>query len=143
MSVATEFPPDVYIPAAARRASLTLATVLPFPAAPAAAALGAEVVDLDRWRHHTYERSAADLSNGTVAAAPVRLTHRGLVVLGGLSVVVAVLVVALAWLCAPASSSGAGSAAPATVTVKSGDSLWSMSAGILEFGLTATKPLPN
>ena len=62
MSVATEFPPDVCIPAAARPRSLRSLRAVPDigdvpgaqsarPAAPAAAAIGAEVFDLDRWRH--------------------------------------------------------------------------------------------
>src|SRR6185437_2276781 len=103
MSVATEFPPDVYIPAAARPRSLRSLSslssvpdrsepVLPDcgtrPAAPAAAAIGAGVVDLDRWRHHDVgaqvggrRRNASDLRirPAAVANAPMRLTRRGLV----------------------------------------------------------------
>jgi hypothetical protein len=140
MSVATEFPPEVYIPPSARWSPSTLATVLPFPAASAAAALDAEVVDLDRWRHHSYDRPAIELfdphsdRNGRQvgelagsAAAPVRLTRRGVAVLGCMSALAALATVAIAWLCAPAGPQANGSpAAPATVAAQSGDSLWSI-----------------
>ena len=174
MSVATEFPPDVHIPAGARTrvlravdghsvtrpaaAALGLAgpadrlrrqDVLA-PAAPAVAALGAGVVDLDRWRHQFVgaqvggrRRNVADLrirpelidrpASAMSASAPARLTRRGIAVLAAVSVAVAVAVVVIAWLSATASGAGsAGSAssvgadAPAIVTVHNGDSLWSI-----------------
>lgn len=65
-------------------------------------------------------------------APPLRLTRRGVVVL---AVAVAALAGALVWLAAlsaPAATP-AGSAAPASVTVQSGDTLWSI----------ATRVAPN
>jgi nucleoid-associated protein YgaU len=61
------------------------------------------------------------------AAGPLRLTRRGVVVLASAVAVASAALVALAWLSAPRSASGAGGAAvPATVTVRAGDSLWSI-----------------
>jgi hypothetical protein len=146
MSVATEFPPDVHIPAAARARSLRSLSSVPdadpqtdCPVAPAAAAIGAEVVDLDRWRHQVVgaqvgdrRRNVADLRiRPEQVAAPIRLTRRGVAVLATGSAVVAAAIVAIAWFSAPAAS-GAGSATngPATVTVHSGDSLWSIASTV-------------
>jgi nucleoid-associated protein YgaU len=156
MSVATEFPPDVHIPAAARPRSLralTALTALPVPpavpelpdvdprtarpVAPTAAAIGAEVVDLDRWRHQFVgaqvggrRRNAIDLRiRPEQVAAPIRLTRRGIAVLAVATAVLAVAVLAIAWLSAPHASGASGTRAangPATVTVHSGDSLWSI-----------------
>jgi nucleoid-associated protein YgaU len=137
MSVASEFPPDVYIPDAARPRSLYLATPLPVPAAPAAAALGAEVIDLDRWRHHlsdvTVGRSGGAVRGDTVAAhvgaaaVSLRLTRRGMAVLTSLALAIAAVFVMVAWLSAPAGADVTGvPGAPAVVTVQSGDSLWSI-----------------
>jgi LysM domain len=164
MSVATEFPPDVHIPAAARPRSLRAvppaAPATPVaggfdgsvarpleayadpqsdcPVAPTAAAIGAEVVDLDRWRHQFVGAQVGDRRRNVTdlrirpeqVAAPIRLTRRGVAVLAVGSAVLALAVVAIAWLsAAPASgASGSGSAAngPATVMVHSGDSLWSI-----------------
>jgi hypothetical protein len=171
MSVASEFPPDVYIPAAARRAprgSLRIASAgvassgvavapralhpgLTGPAAPAAAALGAGVIDLDRWRHQFVGAQAGEwrrLGEGpaaglrarpirlnrslpVAASTPIRLTRRGLALLAVASVVLAVAVVVMAWLSAGSSASGASAtsgsqAGPAVVTVHRGDSLWAI-----------------
>jgi nucleoid-associated protein YgaU len=166
MSVATEFPPDVHIPAAARPRSLR---VLPptsgaagqpdgsaarsldayfdpqtaCPVAPAAAAIGAEVVDLDRWRHQIVgaqvggrRRNATDLRiRPEQVAAPLRLTRRGLAVLALASALLAVAVVAIAWVSASHAAGSAGAAnAPAVVTVHSGDSLWSIAATVAPNG---------
>jgi LysM repeat protein len=157
MSVATEFPPDVHIPAAARPRSLRVvpagsgptayvAKRSPGPAAPAAAALGAGVVDLDRWRHQFVGAQAGDRrrndaglrtrpglnATGTVALpssvpAPIRLTRLGVAVIAMASVVTALAVLAVAWLSAPGASGTAGTATGASlVTVHSGDSLWTI-----------------
>jgi nucleoid-associated protein YgaU len=122
--------------------------MLPSPAAPAAAALGAEVVDLDRWRHHFEGRDAEELAglersysvsgravlSHSTASAPIRLTRRGIAVMVALSVGAALATVFLAWLCVPpAARTPSGSpqhSAPTTVTVKSGDSLWSIAADV-------------
>ena len=173
MSVATELPPEVYIPPAARRRTLRVAgpaaaagypastrssnaRLAPRPAAPAAAAIGAGVVDLDRWRHQlagaeegegqrgfarpgsqrfagrTLADPAGRLSRESSTAsrsATLRLTRRGLILLGVGSVLLTLAVVAIAWLSAPSDAgvgSAAGSSAGSVVTVHSGDSLWSL-----------------
>ncbi len=183
MSVASDLPPDVFIPAGARtrvlrevsdprfraaNASDAVAAVSAVrdyvpdyrdvfaPAAPAVAANGAEVTDLDSWRPHYVgaqvggrRRSAAGLrirpeelvlaspvTSPRVAGASLRLTHRGAVVLSVASVLLAIGVVAIAWLSSAASGTGsssaggAGSSVPAVVTVHSGDSLWSIASTI-------------
>jgi hypothetical protein len=144
MSVASQLPPEVFIPAAARRnrlravSSLGSAEPRSFdtspagrPVAPAAAANGARVIDLDRWRHQYAEpvgQQVADLlaspDQGTTVA-PVRLTRRGLAVLAAGAVLAALALVLFAWTSAPAGAAHAAPAAgPAAVTVKAGDSLW-------------------
>ncbi len=185
MSVASELPPDVYIPAGARTRALRMVSDPRFrradalesslgylpnridvfaSAAPAVAANGAKVTDLDSWRPHYVgaqvggrRRSAVDLrirpealaspsrasvsaapSSARAVGAPLRLTHRGAVALSVASVLLAIGVVAIAWLSSVASSSGSsagansvtGSTAPAVVTVHSGDSLWSIASTI-------------
>lgn len=100
MSVATEFAPVVFIPERAR-------TVRP----------DATVLTL-------HAPSPASV------APPLRLTRRGVVVLGTLVAVLAAALLAVAGLSAP-SGSGAGShAAPASVTVRSGDTLWSIASRV-------------
>jgi hypothetical protein len=166
MSVATEFPPDVFIPAAARPRSLRAVPADPAdstvpgrslarphnltgPVAPAAAALGAEVLDLDRWRHQFVgtqaggrRRTAAglrarpNLTVGTALlpapqSAPVRLTRRGVVTLAIGSTLAGLAIVATAWLSASSTSTAADSAgsadgASSVVTVRPGDSLWTI-----------------
>ena len=56
-------------------------------------------------------------------AVPLRLTRRGVLVLSAAVAVVAAALVGLAWLSAP---TVAARTAPATVTVRSGDTLWSI-----------------
>ncbi len=125
--------------------------ISPRPAAPAAAAIGAEVFDLDRWRHQFRDGDARELAraiarhpaNGHVrsrvrcvrptgrvqrSAVGLRLTTRGVMVL---TVLVALALVGGAWFSAPSGAqagTGAGGAATtsAVVTVKDGDSLWSI-----------------
>lgn len=105
MSAATEFAPVVYIPERARTSAPPeqLASVT------------------------TLYRPGA-----VVIAAPLRLTHRGVVVLSAAVAVVAAALIGLAWLSAP--SSAAGSATPASpaaaVTVQSGDTYWSIASRI-------------
>lgn len=94
MSVATEFAPVVYIPSRARREPVP-ATVLTL--------------------HRPSERSVA---------APLRLTRRGVLAVATALAALAVGLVAVAWLCAPARP--AGPPAPGVVTVQSGDTLWSI-----------------
>jgi hypothetical protein len=96
MSVATEFAPVVFIPEQARQHQRL-----------------ARVIEL----HRPSEQSVA---------APLRLTRRGVLVVG---LVVGLVGVALVWLAAASASgagaAGAGSAADA-VTVRGGDTLWSI-----------------
>ena len=61
-------------------------------------------------------------------AAPVRLTRRGVVVLGVLVGLLCVAIVALAWRSAPAA--GPARPAPATVTVRQGDTLWAIASRV-------------
>jgi LysM repeat protein len=163
MSVATEFPPDVYIPAAARPRTLRavpsgLGRVdspapgvgrrsISVPAMPAILAEPAvRVVDLDQWQPQfvgaqtgSRRRNAAGLRTRpeAVASSPVRLTRRGLTVLLAAAALVAVAIVMVAWLSVPSTSgtaaTGAGSTQVATVTVQPGDSLWTI----------ATRVAPN
>ena len=157
MSVATEFPPDVYIPAAARPRSLRVvpagsgptgyvAKRSPGPAAPAAAALGAGVVDLDRWRHQFVGAQAGDRRRNDAglrtrprsssvgsavspssAPAPIRLTRLGTAVIAVASLVTALALVAIAWLSASPATAGVSAASGASqVMVHSGDSLWTI-----------------
>lgn len=63
-------------------------------------------------------------------AAPVRLTRRGVVVLGLLVAVVGGVLVWLAAASAPSDAAGPSGAAPAVVTVTSGDTLWSIASRV-------------
>lgn len=95
MSVATELAPAGYIPEPARR---------PRPDATV----------------HVLHRPADPAS-----ASPLRLTRRGVLVLG---IAVAVLAGVLVWLAALSAPTAAPAraAVPATVTVQAGDTLWSI-----------------
>jgi nucleoid-associated protein YgaU len=101
MSAATEFAPVVYIPERARTGEpperLASVTTLYRP-------------------------------SGETLAPPLRLTHRGVVVVSTAVAVLAAALIGLAWLSAPSGASGppAATAASDTVTVQSGDTLWSI-----------------
>lgn len=133
MSVAPEFPPEVYIPVQARPRT---ATVLPFRPRHGAGPAG---IDSDSLRQsarrsaRTYPvrpaRAAVTIGEPIRAAAPLRLTRRGYVVLG---VLAAVLTAGLLWLAhasAP-SSAPAPAGAVTAVTVRPGDTLWSIASRI-------------
>ncbi|MGI8762152.1 MAG: LysM peptidoglycan-binding domain-containing protein [Jatrophihabitantaceae bacterium] len=96
MSVATEFAPVVYIPPPARPRDDHCTTV---------AVLFAPG-----------ERSVA---------TPLRLTRRGIRVVALTVALLAAALVAIAWASAPGARP-AGAPAPASVTVRSGDTLWSI-----------------
>ena len=104
MSVATEFAPVVYIPPAARQPERPLATV-----------------------------TTLFVPSEETIAPPLRLTRRGVAVLAAAAAVVSAVLVWVAWLSAPAASAGgelgAGSV-PASVTVRPGDTLWSIATRI-------------
>lgn len=118
MSVATEFPPSVRIPARSR--PYVLGSVcrdlseLDFPGDPST------LLD-ERGRSATISvlRPPADADR-----APVRLTRRGV---GVLSAFVACLGAVLVWGAAASAPSATSSpAGPAVVTVQPGDTLWSI-----------------
>ena len=118
MSAATEFAPAVEIPAQARRTRLALAALprpdeAPGPVPDRAARASVRVL-------HAPSASAL--------AAPTRLTRRGVVVV---ALVVATLGGALLWVAAVSARPAAAPASvPATVTVRPGDSLWTIAARV-------------
>jgi LysM repeat protein len=123
MSVATEFPPEVYIPVQARPRT---ATVLPFRARPAVD----PVVEGDSLRQAARRtatvypvRPVVTIGEPVRVHAPLRLTRRGYAVLGLLAATVAAGLLWLAHSSAPADTPAGGAAA---VTVHSGDTLWSI-----------------
>ena len=134
MSVATEFPPEVYIPASARPRT---ATVLPFRTRPVhvPAAEGDSLRQAARRSAATYPvrpaRAAVTVGEPIRATAPLRLTRRGYVVIALLA---GVLTAGLLWLAhasASASSGRPGSVSgAAVVTVHDGDTLWSIASRI-------------
>ena len=159
MSVATEFPPEVYIPVRARtRAQLdsfgcsptrpALSLVLDRPAALRAArppqssaamrdAVLSSATSISRSRSAVAWEEIADPAGRTV---PLRLTRRGLIVLSVLTCLVGTMVILVAYLSHP---SGLSPVAPqggsmesivahsgSVVTVESGDSLWSIAARV-------------
>jgi hypothetical protein len=140
MSAAPEFPPDVYIPERARphqpvvrRANwLTIVAPgqlhgTPDPSSPVDGAQLPLVTGVSTsWSATSWHRSANDvLESGSLpAVSSLRLTRRGLKFLVGLAVLTACAVGGVAWASAP--SSAAQSAVPASVTVQSGDTLWSV-----------------
>ena len=130
MSVATEFPPEVYIPVPARPRP---ATVLPFRPRPVAAEL---LVDGDSLRQ-TARRTAraypvrAAVTIGEPIRTPtrLRLTRRGYVVVALLAAVLTTGVLWLAHASAPSSQPAPGGDV-AAVTVRPGDTLWSIASRI-------------
>jgi LysM repeat protein len=125
MSVASEFPPEVFIPERARRSlsgqpvgrHLALVPVsespnIRRPAAPAA-------------RRAFAESSVAWPVTVTPSAPPLRLTRRGLVAAVATTVLLALVMLAVARMSAP-HAAPAPAAAPGVVTVQSGDTLWSI-----------------
>jgi hypothetical protein len=100
MSVATEFAPVVFIPEPARERERPLADVIPLY-----------------------------LPSDATEASPVRLTRRGVVVLAAAVALLAGALVWLAWLSAPAASTGAAAGSD-TVTVQTGDTLWSIASRV-------------
>jgi nucleoid-associated protein YgaU len=105
MSVATEFAPAVTIPAAARPCWPAESSPVEVPQRLASVSV----------LHAPSERPANP---------PVRLTRRGVV---ALALAVAALGLGLVWLAKASSPHSAGApAAPGAVTVRSGDTLWSI-----------------
>ena len=146
MSVATEFPPVVYVPPAARRPGERTATVLAFrarvesgaEAGPARAAslpaaslrAAAEAVpQLYPVLPAPARRSTAGRTDPATRAVAVRLTRRGYAVAG---LLVVALTVGLVWLAHASAISAAPPAVkpPAVVTVNAGDTLWSIASRV-------------
>jgi nucleoid-associated protein YgaU len=100
MSAATEFAPVVFIPEPARQ----------WDRRPIA-----EVIELHRPEPETI-------------APPLRLTRRGAAALAVVTALASALLVWVAWLSAPGATHTP--AAPATVTVQSGDTLWSIASRV-------------
>jgi nucleoid-associated protein YgaU len=121
MSVATEFAPDVYIPARARtHRHLRVASGF------VADCDGVSVLEPATFDGPARLARVSVLAppRAAAATAPVRLTRRGVVVL---SMLVAVVGLALVWV-ARVSAPAAPPAAPKpwSVTVQAGDTLWSI-----------------
>lgn len=133
MSVATEFPPEVYIPVPARPRT---ATVLPFRPRPAAGDPVVDGVPLRQAARRTARaypvrpaRWAVTIGEPVRSTTPLRLTRRGYVVVGLLAAALTAGVLWLAHASAPSSHPGPASGA-AVVTVQSGDTLWSIASRI-------------
>lgn len=133
MSVATEFPPEVYIPVQARPRT---ATVLPFrpqrpdPVPEAGRRADGSLRQAAELTARTYRvRPAAAVGETICTTAPLRLTRRGYVVLG---LVAAALTAGVLWLAHASASAPAPHAAnaAAVVTVQDGDTLWSIASRI-------------
>ncbi len=130
MSVATESAPLVGIPAHARLRADQHAPRRPGAQHRGLAAGLAPAVEESEGGRYPERRGTITVLRRPSArsvAAPVRLTRRGVVVLGVAVAVLASAMIGVALLSAPGSASGSVSAPPtATVTVRSGDSLWSI-----------------
>jgi nucleoid-associated protein YgaU len=134
MSVATEFPPEVYLPGRARPEQD--ATVLPFRtrrvagerAQPTETASPETLRGAARAMSRLYPVSAEPAgSRARAGEAPLRLTRRGYVVLGLLA---ATLVAGLLWLAHTSGPAGPAPPAVGAVTVRDGDTLWSIASRI-------------
>lgn len=144
MSVASEFPPEVHIPERARRTSSGQRHLQAVPAPTALAGagtrkmptalLGKQAAGLRRAVRPTV--SPKQLCRDEVhrsAAAPLRMTRRGIAVLVAASIIAAGLLLLLAHASlglAPSSSAAApaqgSSVAAGSVVVQDGDTLWSI-----------------
>ena len=129
MSAATEFPPIVRIPERARR---TQSAPRPRPDSTPGFVPGPGVEGATRCQPRRPERLASVTTlhrpEPRTVASPVRLTRRGVVVVGAGVAVLAAALLGVARLSAPVAA-GAGAPAahgPATVAVRAGDTLWSI-----------------
>lgn len=134
MSVATEFPPAVYIPERARPATGGAPRHLALVPAPDRSAV---VGPAPRRFGPAAAESARRFSDSRLdwpltvtpapAAAPLRLTRRGVLALVVATVFTGLVLLAVAWASAPGGT-GAGTRAGAagSVTVQPGDTLWSI-----------------
>lgn len=132
MSAATEFPPDVYIPAGARPERG--ATVLPFrhrgaavaPARPTPPSGLLRDTALATSRLYPVRAEPAG-SRARAGEAPLRLTRRGYAVVG---LMVATLVGGLLWLAHASVPASPHVPQVGAVTVRDGDTLWSIASRI-------------
>ena len=133
MSVATDFPPDVWVPARARPERD--ATVLPFrtrqaagePALPAGTVPPAALRDAARATSRLYPVRAAAGSRARTGEVPLRLTRRGYALVGLLA---ASLVAGLVWLAHASVPASPRAPDVGAVTVRDGDTLWSIASRI-------------
>jgi hypothetical protein len=131
MTVATKFPPDVYVPAPGRRQVERTATVLPFrprrltraPEPDVGASLRQGAITIPSW----YPVRSHRATSTRRATVPLRLTRRGYVVL---SVVGVVLTAGVIWLARASAPSAAPVRDVGVVTVSEGDTLWSIASHI-------------
>ncbi len=128
MAAALEYPPVVYIPRRAVGARRPAGSVLAFPGG----TTWHDGVESESNRVpcvvttlHAVAPAPLHISS-SIAAAPVRLTRRGVRLIAAASLLVAGALVAIAWLSAPSGASQVPAGVPATVVVHSGDSLWSI-----------------
>jgi hypothetical protein len=131
MSVATKFPPDVYLPAPGRWPVERTATVLPFrPRRVTSAAepdVGASLRQAAITIPSSYSVRPHRATSTRRAPAPLRLTRRGHVVLG---LVAVGLTAGLLWLARGSAPSAPPARDVGVVTVSEGDTLWSIASHI-------------
>ena len=142
MSAATEFSPVVAIPPGAgsrapvRPVAHPGATILPFRARPQRSAIPPAIRSVaSSLRDEPSGRldlvaiaGALDAAPGAAERAPLRLTRRGIGALAGLTALLAAALLWIAHLSAPAASAVGGR--PESVTVRTGDTLWSIAAAV-------------
>jgi nucleoid-associated protein YgaU len=133
MSVATEFPPAVYIPERARPATggapRHLALVPGADRVPAVAPrrLVAPAVAAPARRFGDSRLDWPLTVTPAPAAAPLRLTRRGMLALVFATVLTGLVLLAVAWASAPAGAgAGVHAGAAGSVMVQPGDTLWSI-----------------
>jgi nucleoid-associated protein YgaU len=131
MSVATEFPPAVYIPERARPATggapRHLALVPVADRVPTAAPRRLVAADAPVRRFGDSRLDWPLTVTPAPAAAPLRLTKRGMLALVFATVLTGLVLLAVAWASAPGgTAAGVHARATGSVTVQPGDTLWSI-----------------
>jgi hypothetical protein len=135
MSVASEFAPEVYIPRQARTqgsSALALDPCSPY-LSPRPRHLRV-VQPADDWSEVTAVSMRAEpsaLRGAEAAPRPLHLTRRGIAAIAGLVLAICATLVVLAWQFAPSPSAApAIGANVAEVTVRPGDTLWSIASRV-------------
>lgn len=133
MSVATEFPPAVYIPERARPAAggaprhLALVPVADRMPSAAPRRLVAPAVDAPGRPFGDSRLDWPLTVTPAPAAAPLRLTRRGMLALVFATVLTGLVLLAVAWASAPGGAGAGGrTGAAGSVMVQPGDTLWSI-----------------